>query len=205
LAACPGGWLNASSADWFEEYARLCFTEFGEEVKFWITFNEPKETSIQGKKISVRGRMYMITSHRIYRSGTHRLCHISQKTNNPRKFVGGHICQVSKNNLRKAEDDRRKKINCGFEDFSMLCKPLISNLVYLVIAIVFCLFQSIYRFVYSYERKNVSPRKIILSRKTDFYQIWQGFQQTESEQSRRNRLLGFRYNEYMRTCDRIIE
>jgi beta-glucosidase/6-phospho-beta-glucosidase/beta-galactosidase len=47
---CTGGWLNASSADWFEEYARLCFTEFGEEVKFWITFNEPKETSIQGLK-----------------------------------------------------------------------------------------------------------------------------------------------------------
>jgi beta-glucosidase/6-phospho-beta-glucosidase/beta-galactosidase len=55
-----GGWLNASSADWFEEYARLCFTEFGEEVKFWITFNEPKETSIQGKKTSGRGRMYII-------------------------------------------------------------------------------------------------------------------------------------------------
>ena len=45
-----GGWLNASVADWFEEYARLCYTEFGEEVKFWITLNEPKETSIQGSK-----------------------------------------------------------------------------------------------------------------------------------------------------------
>jgi beta-glucosidase/6-phospho-beta-glucosidase/beta-galactosidase len=43
-----GGWLNASAADWFEEYARLCFTEFGNEVKFWITLNEPKESSIQG-------------------------------------------------------------------------------------------------------------------------------------------------------------
>jgi len=43
-----GGWLNASVADWFEEYARVCFEEFGGNVKFWITLNEPKETAIQG-------------------------------------------------------------------------------------------------------------------------------------------------------------
>ena len=28
-----GGWLNASVADWFEEYARLCFTQFGDDVR----------------------------------------------------------------------------------------------------------------------------------------------------------------------------
>jgi beta-glucosidase/6-phospho-beta-glucosidase/beta-galactosidase len=27
-----GGWLNPSIADWFEEYARLCYTEFGNDV-----------------------------------------------------------------------------------------------------------------------------------------------------------------------------
>ena len=27
---------------------RVCFEEFGDDVKFWITLNEPKETSLQG-------------------------------------------------------------------------------------------------------------------------------------------------------------
>lgn len=27
---------------------RVCFEEFGGDVKFWITLNEPKETSLQG-------------------------------------------------------------------------------------------------------------------------------------------------------------
>ena len=38
-----GGWLSSKVADWIEEYARLCFTEFGARVKFWITLNERKE------------------------------------------------------------------------------------------------------------------------------------------------------------------
>ncbi|ESO97357.1 hypothetical protein LOTGIDRAFT_231551, partial [Lottia gigantea] len=36
-----GGWLNASTIDLFEEYARVCFKMFGYRVKHWMTFDEP--------------------------------------------------------------------------------------------------------------------------------------------------------------------
>jgi len=31
-----GGWLNSSIADWFEAYADLCFSEFGDDVTHLI-------------------------------------------------------------------------------------------------------------------------------------------------------------------------
>ncbi|MCP4754803.1 MAG: beta-glucosidase [Proteobacteria bacterium] len=36
-----GGWLSRESADWFAEYAEVCFKAFGDKVKQWVTFNEP--------------------------------------------------------------------------------------------------------------------------------------------------------------------
>lgn len=34
------GWQDARMSKYFAEYARLCFTHFGDRVKHWITFNE---------------------------------------------------------------------------------------------------------------------------------------------------------------------
>lgn len=43
-----GGWMSDESITWFADYARICFTLFGDSVKYWLTFNEPKQVCISG-------------------------------------------------------------------------------------------------------------------------------------------------------------
>lgn len=43
-----GGWQNPQIADWYADYANLCFELYGDSVKHWITFNEPKQTCHMG-------------------------------------------------------------------------------------------------------------------------------------------------------------
>ncbi|CAH2059129.1 unnamed protein product, partial [Iphiclides podalirius] len=43
-----GGFLNPLFPEWFEDYARVVYEQFGDRVKYWITFNEPREVCYQG-------------------------------------------------------------------------------------------------------------------------------------------------------------
>ncbi|XP_063896042.1 lactase/phlorizin hydrolase [Helicoverpa armigera] len=43
-----GGLANPLFAGWFEDYARVIFENFGDRVKMFITFNEPREICYQG-------------------------------------------------------------------------------------------------------------------------------------------------------------
>lgn len=38
-----GGFPNRNIINWFTNYARTCFEQFGDSVKYWLTFNEPKQ------------------------------------------------------------------------------------------------------------------------------------------------------------------
>ncbi|KAJ8315740.1 hypothetical protein KUTeg_007890 [Tegillarca granosa] len=66
-----GGWKDPAIVDKFAEYARVCFTHFGDRVKLWITFNEPFVVSWLGYGIAVMAPgvydpgvgVYQVTHH----------------------------------------------------------------------------------------------------------------------------------------------
>ncbi|XP_042452474.1 beta-glucosidase 18-like isoform X2 [Zingiber officinale] len=43
-----GGWLNSQIQEDFGYFANTCFKEFGDRVKYWITFNEPNIVAAKG-------------------------------------------------------------------------------------------------------------------------------------------------------------
>jgi len=56
------GWLNPQSPEWFLQFARICFQELGDIVKYWITFNEPFATLYGGYEGDYTGANSLLAS-----------------------------------------------------------------------------------------------------------------------------------------------
>lgn len=70
-----GGWPNPLLADFYADFARLVFSKFGDKVKWWITFNEPKEVSMgyakwldKAPSINAHGIGEYLTAHTILKA-----------------------------------------------------------------------------------------------------------------------------------------
>jgi len=47
------GWLNPQLADFFGDYAAICFDAFGDRVKHWLTLNEPWCSAVLGHGLGI--------------------------------------------------------------------------------------------------------------------------------------------------------
>jgi beta-glucosidase len=68
-----GGLGKRESAEWFGEYAALCFQKYSDRVKLWLTLNEPEVFTTQGHSLGVHApglkdrRLMVIAGHNLLR------------------------------------------------------------------------------------------------------------------------------------------
>lgn len=53
-----GGWTTELIVDWFGEYARTVFRLLGDDVKYWITINEPISFCLMGYGEGLLGELF---------------------------------------------------------------------------------------------------------------------------------------------------
>jgi beta-galactosidase len=97
-----GGWLDIRTSEAFAEYARICFEQFGDRVKHWITLNESWTVSVAG-----------------YNNGVHAPGHTNKPTTEP-YIVGHHLllahakaARIYKQNFAPEQKGIIGIANCG--------------------------------------------------------------------------------------------
>uniref|UniRef100_A0A2H1VWZ6 Cytosolic beta-glucosidase n=1 Tax=Spodoptera frugiperda TaxID=7108 RepID=A0A2H1VWZ6_SPOFR len=66
-----GGFMNPLFTDWFEDYARVVFENFGDRVKSFITFNEPREICFEGLEDMNKAPLLNTTGVGVYLCAKH--------------------------------------------------------------------------------------------------------------------------------------
>ncbi|MBZ3891186.1 Lactase-like protein [Sciurus carolinensis] len=73
-----GGWQNISMTSYFSDYADLCFEVFGDRVKHWITFSDPRamvekgyETGRHAPGLKLHGTGMYKAAHHIIKAHAH--------------------------------------------------------------------------------------------------------------------------------------
>lgn len=110
-----GGWLNPKISDYFQEYADLCFSRYGDRVKHWITLNEPWVVSIlgYGQGVFAPGRK---SRHEPYIAGHHQLIAHAKAVNvyrNKYADQGGQIGITNNCDWREPLTDKPEDVDAA--------------------------------------------------------------------------------------------
>ncbi|XP_040595493.1 lactase-like protein isoform X4 [Mesocricetus auratus] len=75
LQVTYGGWQNVNMTRYFREYADLCFEVFGDRVKHWLTFSDPRtmvekgyETGLHAPGLRLQGTGLYMAAHHIIKA-----------------------------------------------------------------------------------------------------------------------------------------
>ncbi|KAK9096971.1 hypothetical protein Sjap_022468 [Stephania japonica] len=98
------GYLNPKFIKDFTAYADICFKEFGDRVKHWITFNEPNIQTIVGNDVGI-----LPPSRCSYPFGVN--CSIGNSTTEP--YIGAHTILLSHASAAQLYREKYQRIQRG--------------------------------------------------------------------------------------------